>query len=164
MGKRCKTQGLFTQQVSKLWILLPQDVMDLKGLKGLKLIEYINGRKNQRLLKTKVPSLVQTFPELQSQKAGSYIKRMSLHFCLFLYSSQSRQYLLLPETGSWAGWTLNLIQCICSCDLILTCSERKKKEERRDVSVLRAFKLWGLCVQPTDVSKKDLNLQNINWR
>lgn len=29
-------------------------------------------------------------PQLQAQKAGNYIKRMSLHYCLFLYYSQSR--------------------------------------------------------------------------
>lgn len=124
LRRNAKTNVFFAQQVSKLWISLPQDVTDLKWLK---LIEYINGRKNpQGLLNTKMPSLVQASPELQSQKAGNYIKRMSLHYCLFLYSSQSREYLLLPETGSSASWTLNLIQCICSCDLILISRKRKK--------------------------------------
>lgn len=39
MGRDARTNVFFTQQVSRLWISMPWDVMDLKGLKGLKLFE-----------------------------------------------------------------------------------------------------------------------------
>lgn len=37
LRKNARTNVLFAQQVSKLWISLPQNVMDPNGLKGLKL-------------------------------------------------------------------------------------------------------------------------------
>lgn len=48
LGRDARTNVFFAQQVSRLWISMPQAVMDLKGLKGLTVIEYINERKIHR--------------------------------------------------------------------------------------------------------------------
>lgn len=133
-------------------ILLAQDVMALKGLKGLKLTEYINGIKLPR---------------------GCWTPRCHLWCRHSLSCSHRRLVTLLGECHYVLIFLPKQVIAVAARDRILDLESDpaylflwssinfQQEKNRGHILVLRTFKHWILQVQFPELSRKNLNLTDI---
>lgn len=152
-GKRCKANVFCAQQISRLWISMPRDVMDLKGLKGLKVIECINERKIHRGSGTPRCHLCSC-----SQKSLVTILRDFFYITAYFY--------VLPKVGNICCWQRQDPELAgpwiwSSVSVLVILHQFSAREKRWGILVLRTFKLWIPYVQFPGLSKKNRNLTDI---